>query len=123
MDRVDRLRSTTLFVNGQIPQIQERSTGVDINWKQHDGGSKARIHNLMPSVNTTPPSLISQLNSTQVQCSHNTEFRMLELRIENLESRLTTMDERLTENFETILSYLRSLSKGCSAPELRTKNV
>ena len=123
VDRVDRMRSATLFVNGQIPQIQELSTGVDINCQQHDGGSKARIHNLMSSVNTAPPSLIPQLNSAQVHCSHNTEFRMLELRIENLESRLTTMDERLTENFETILNYLRSLSKGCSAPELRTKNV
>ena len=117
------MRSATLFVNGQIPQIQEHSTGVDINCQQHDSGSKTRIHNLMPSVNTAPPSLISQLNSAQVQCSHNTEFRMLELRIENLERRLTTMDERLTENFETIMNYLRSLSKGCSAPELRTKNV
>ena len=117
------MRSATLFGNGQIPQIQERSTGVDINCQQHDGGSKTRIHNLMPAVNATPPPLISQLNSAQVQCSHNTEFRMLELRIENLESQLTTMDERLAENFGTILSYLRSLSRGCSAPELRTKHV
>lgn len=117
MDRLERTGSPTFFINGRIPQTQH-ATGGD-----GGGGSEPRIHNLMPSINTTPPSLISQLNSAEVQCSHNTEFRMLELRIENLESRLTTMDERLTENFETIMNYLRSLSKGCSAPELRTKNV
>ena len=117
MDRLERTGSPTFFINGRIPQTQH-ATGGD-----GGGGSEPRIPNLMPSINTTPPSLISQLNSAQVQGSHNTEFRMLEQRMENLETRLTTMEERISGNFETILSYLRSSKKGHSAPDLRTTNV
>ena len=123
VDRLERTGSPTFFINGRIPQTQY-ATGGDLNGRQNGGGgSEPRIHNLMPSINTTPPSLISQLNSAQVQCSHNTEFRMLEQRMENLETRLTTMEERISGNFETILSYLRSSKKGHSAPDLRTTNV
>ena len=123
VDRLERTGSPTFFINGRIPQTQY-ATGGDLNGRQNGGGgSEPRIHNLMPSINTTPPSLISQLNSAQVQCSHNTEFRMLEQRMENLETRLTTMEERISGNFETILSYLRSSKKEHSAPDLRTTNV
>ena len=123
VDRLERTGSPTFFINGRIPQTQY-ATGGDLNSRQNGGGgSEPRIHNLMPSINTTLPSLISQLNSAQVQCSNNTEFRILEQRMENLETRLTTMEERISGNFETILSYLRSSKKGHSAPDLRTTNV
>ena len=123
VDRLERTGSPTFFINGKIPQIQH-AAGGDLNGQQHGGGgSEPRIHNLMPAMNTTLPSLISQLNSAQVQCSHNVEFRMLEQRMETLETRLTTMEERISGNFETILSYLRSSKKGHSAPDLRTTNV
>ena len=74
----------------------------------------------MPSVNTNQP---ASLGSGQVQCSHGTEFRVIEQRLDNLETRLTEMEERLKGNFETILSYLRNANKGRSAPELRNTTV
>lgn len=123
VDRLERSGSPTFFINGKIPQVQNSSV-VDLHsLRQSGGGSEPRIHTLMPSINNTLPSLQPHLNSAQVQYTHASDFRLIEQRLENLETRLTAMEGRLTENFETILSYLRSSSRGHSAPELRHTNV
>jgi len=122
VDRLEHSGSPTFFINGKIPQVQN-SSAVDLHSRQNGGGSEPRIHNLLPSGNTTLPSLHSHLSTAQFQCAHATEFRLIEQRLETLESRLTAMEERLTDNFETVLSYLRRSSKGHSAPELRNTVV
>lgn len=116
VDRLERSGSPTFYINGKIPQVQN-SSAADLHSRQSGGGSEPRIHTLMPSVNTTQPA------SNKVDCSYTREFRVIEQRLESLETRLTAMEERLKGNFETILSYLRSSSKGRSAPELRNTHV
>lgn len=118
VDRLERSGSPTFFVNGQIPQVQT-SSALDFHSRWNGARSEPRIHNLMPTVNTNHPSL----GSGQVQCSHGTEFRLIEQRLNNLETRLTAMEENLTGNFQTILSFLQNSKKGRSAPELRNTTV
>lgn len=122
VDKLERTGSPTFMINGQIPQ-QQHSPVVNPHSRHPAGGSEPRIHTLMPSIHSTLPSLHSQLTSTQDHCTHGAEVKVLEKRIDKIEARLIAMQDRLTANFEIILSHLRRNSSGGSAPDLRNTNV
>lgn len=122
VDKLERTGSPTFMINGQIPQ-QQHSPVVNLHSRHPAGGSEPRIHTLMPSIHSTLPSLHSQLTSTQDHCTHGAEVKVLEKRIDKIEARLIAMQDRLTANFEIILSHLRRNSSGGSAPDLRNTNV
>ncbi|XP_078369353.1 LOW QUALITY PROTEIN: voltage-gated inwardly rectifying potassium channel KCNH6-like [Oculina patagonica] len=122
VDKLERTGSPTFIVNGRIPQDHNASSAIDLHSRTSAGGSEPRIHTLMPSIHNTLPSLNSHLTCAQIHCNHGTEMKLLEQRIDNIETRLVEMEERLTEKFETILCHLRS-KRGGSSPELRNTNV
>lgn len=122
VDKLERTGSPTFMINGQIPQ-QQHSPVVNPHSRHPAGGSEPRIHTLMPSIHSTLPSLHSQLTSTQDHCTYGAEVKVLEKRIDKIEARLIAMQDRLTANFEIILSHLRRNSSGGSAPDLRNTNV
>lgn len=125
VDRLERSGSPTFIINGRLPQDPNAASITDLHSRDPRptaGGSEPRIHTLMPSIHSTLPSLQNQLTCDQVPCTNATELRVLEQRIDNIETRLVAMEERLTEKFETILLHLRRKDSG-SAPELRNTNV
>lgn len=114
MDRLERSGSTTFFVNGKIPLVPS-SSKVDLLSRQNaDSDGETTLQAIVPTVNSTNLTVASV---AQESCSHTKEFAFIEKRLDNLETRLIALEKKLTGNFETILSYLRS-AKGRSAPEL-----
>ncbi|XP_067042348.1 potassium voltage-gated channel subfamily H member 6-like isoform X3 [Acropora muricata] len=115
VDRLERSGSATFFVNGKIPQVPS-SSKVDLLSRQNaDSDGETTLQAFVPTVNSTNLTVASV---AQESCSHSKEFAFIEKRLDNLETRLIALEKKLTGNFETILSYLRS-AKGRSAPELR----
>ena len=112
MDRLERSGSATFFVNGKIPLVPS-SSKVDLLSRQNADG-ETTLQAFVPTVNSTNLTVASV---AQESCSHTKEFAFIEKRLDNLETRLIALEKKLTGNFETILSYLRS-AKGRSAPEL-----
>lgn len=115
VDRLECSGSPTFFVNGKIPQAPSSSV-ADLPFRRNGGSvGETTVQTLVPPVNSTNLTVASVAEES---CSHTKEFAFIEKRLGNLETRLIAMEEKLTGNFETILSYLRS-AKGRSAPELR----
>ena len=125
VDRLERSGSPTFIINGRLPQEQNAASVIDLHSRAarpSAGGSEPRIHTLMPSIHSTLPSLHTHLTCDQAPCTNGTELKVIEQRIDNIETRLVAMEKRLTEKFETILHHLRRKGSG-SAPELRNTNV
>ena len=116
VDKLERSGSPTFIINGRLPHDQNAASANDLHSRAARptaSGSEPRIHTLMPSIHST---------LDQSPCTNRTELKVLEQRIDNIETRLVDMEKRLTEKFETILHHLRGKSSG-SAPELRNTNV
>ena len=125
VDKLERSGSPTFIINGRLPQDQNAASAIDLNSlaaRPSASGSEPRIHTLMPSIHSTLPSLHTHLTCDPGPCTNRTELKVLEQRIDSIETRLVAMERRLTEKFDTILCHLRSKSSG-SAPELRNTNV